>query len=414
MNFYLVRYGAMRGLAAFKYTEGILIPSQKVIVRTERGLELGTVVNRTEVDEKKVNVAKMGTILRKVTSEDQKRLDDIENRKAPEELRYARERVAELKLPMKIIYVEHLFAGDRVVFYFLANGRVDFRKLVKELARSYQTRIELKQIGVRDEARLLSDYEHCGRELCCRAWIKKLQPVTMKLAKNQKATLDPTKISGGCGRLMCCLRYEDKTYEELRKNLPPKKSFVRTSQGSGEVVDYDVLTQTVVLSDASGKRFMVGVEDIKRFARQLREESAQSGKDHSSETGTPAEAGCPHASAEGTPCDECRRPNAKEEIPAVPNKPTAEATNQNPSERRKDEAEAKKPAGQERSGSKSSKGRRHRSRSARGKRRTDNRAAPRGGGGGENKSSDQKSPATGEKKGNEHPKKERGGNNRRD
>jgi len=380
MNFYLVRYGAMRGLATFKYSEGVLIPSQKVIVRTERGLELGTVVSRTDPDETRVNVSKMGTILRKVTREDQKRLDDIENRQAPEELRYAREKVAELKLPMKIIYVEHLFAGDRIVFYFLANGRVDFRKLVKELARNYQTRIELKQIGVRDEARLLSDYEHCGRELCCRSWIRKLQPVTMKLAKNQKATLDPTKISGGCGRLMCCLRYEDKTYEDLRKNLPPKKSFVRTSQGDGEVVDFDVLTQTVVLCDKSGKRFMVAAEDIQGPASRGR-------------------AGSP----------------AKEKEAAAPKEPAADADDQGREGRAPEDGN--KSAASRSSAAAPTKGRKRRNRSGRNKRRGENRPSQQDRNSGGNRAPGGEAPPASEKQdgktqNNKHPKKKHGRNNR--
>ena len=116
---------------------------------------------------------------------------------------------------MKLVAAEHLFGGDRIIFYFVSESRVDFRALVRDLAHEFQTRIEMRQIGVRDEARLLGDYERCGRPLCCRAWIKELEPVSMKMAKVQKATLDPTKISGRCGRLMCCLRFEHETYREL-------------------------------------------------------------------------------------------------------------------------------------------------------------------------------------------------------
>jgi len=264
MTGYLVRYGAMLTVAPFKYDDGKLIRGQKVIVRTDRGLEAGEVVCAKDAQAGQGS-GKPGVILRKVTREDQERLKKIEDEQAPAEMRFAREKILELKLPMKVILVEHLFAGDKIVFYFLANGRVDFRKLVRELARAYQTRIELKQVGVRDEAKLLADYEHCGRQLCCRTWIKRLQPVTMRLAKNQKATLDPSKISGGCGRLMCCLRYENKTYEDLRRNLPNRKQFVRTKMGDGDVLDFDVLSQTVVLIEKdTGKRFLVHADDIIR------------------------------------------------------------------------------------------------------------------------------------------------------
>jgi hypothetical protein len=163
---------------------------------------------------------------------------------------------------MKLVAVEHLFGGDRIIFYFLAETRVDFRALVRDLAQEYRTRIEMRQIGVRDEARLLGDYERCGRPLCCRAWIKELQPVSMKMAKLQKATLDPTKISGRCGRLMCCLRFEDTTYRDLVKNLPRRNTYVRLPQGVARVVDGDVVTQIVAVQMEDGKRANVPVESI--------------------------------------------------------------------------------------------------------------------------------------------------------
>ena len=163
---------------------------------------------------------------------------------------------------MKLASVEHLYGTKKIIFYYLANGRIDFRELVKDLAKEYQARIEMKQIGVRDEARLLADYEHCGRELCCRSYLKNLEPVTMKMAKNQKATLDPSKISGRCGRLMCCLRYEDRVYEELKNSLPKKGSVVKTIKGTGEVVNYDVLQQQVVIETENRSRQTVSVGEI--------------------------------------------------------------------------------------------------------------------------------------------------------
>jgi cell fate regulator YaaT (PSP1 superfamily) len=156
--------------------------------------------------------------------------------------------------------VEHLFGGTKLIFYFLAQGRVDFRALVKDLAEQYQSRIEMRQIGVRDEARILAHYEHCGRELCCRTFIKRLEPVTMKMAKNQKATLDPNKISGRCGRLMCCLRFEDAIYEELRKLLPRRGAKVVTKQGEGLVTGGNILSQLVTV-ELSEKREIVVPRD---------------------------------------------------------------------------------------------------------------------------------------------------------
>jgi cell fate regulator YaaT (PSP1 superfamily) len=139
---------------------------------------------------------------------------------------------------------------------------VDFRALVRELAREYRTRIEMKQIGARDEAKLLGNYEHCGRELCCRRFMRTLEPVTIKMAKNQKATLDPAKISGACGRLMCCLRFENPIYQELKSQLPRKGSKVRTPKGMGEVINYDIIAQTVLVEESSGDKVTYRLEDL--------------------------------------------------------------------------------------------------------------------------------------------------------
>jgi cell fate regulator YaaT (PSP1 superfamily) len=156
-----------------------------------------------------------------------------------------------------------LLGGSKIIFYFLAEGRVDFRELVKDLAQEYHTRIEMRQIGVRDEARLLADYEHCGRELCCKTFIKNLEPVTMKMAKNQKATLDPTKISGRCGRLMCCLRFEDSVYEDMKSGLPGLGVLVATPEGEGEVVAQDAEKKVVTVALADKRQVTVPVAQIK-------------------------------------------------------------------------------------------------------------------------------------------------------
>ena len=174
-----------------------------------------------------------------MSADDAKKLQSLQSVDQPKEFEFCKKKIQERNLPMKLASVEHLLGGSKIIFYFLAEGRVDFRELVKDLAQEYHTRIEMRQIGVRDEARLLADYEHCGRELCCKTFIKNLEPVTMKMAKNQKATLDPTKISGRCGRLMCCLRFEDSVYEDLRSGLPGMGVRVATAEGEGEVVAQD-------------------------------------------------------------------------------------------------------------------------------------------------------------------------------
>jgi cell fate regulator YaaT (PSP1 superfamily) len=179
-----------------------------------------------------------------------------------EEIECCRRIIKEMDLPMKVVDAEHVFGGERIIFYFMSDGRVDFRDLVKRIAQEYQTRIEMRQIGSRDEAKLLGDVESCGQQCCCRRFLKLLKPVNMRMAKMQKATLDPAKISGYCGRLKCCLRYEDQTYIELKKRLPKKGTKVRTSQGEGKVVDTQILTQLVMVEYENGDKEAVGVDMI--------------------------------------------------------------------------------------------------------------------------------------------------------
>jgi cell fate regulator YaaT (PSP1 superfamily) len=262
---YIVRYGAMSNISTFSAgkIEGTLKMGEKVIVKTDRGQEMGEVVSRPEAEEGSQTGNGNFRVLRRATPDDLQKLKEIEEEKTQAEFKFCQKKIKEHDLAMKLANVEHLFGGDKIIFYFLADGRVDFRALVKDLAKEYQTRIELKQIGVRDEARLLADFEHCGRELCCKAFMKNLEPVTMKMAKNQKATLDPAKISGRCGRLMCCLRFEDKTYEELKKNLPRKGTIVVLDSGEkGEVLDYDILRQLVAIETEGKKKLVVGCESI--------------------------------------------------------------------------------------------------------------------------------------------------------
>jgi len=180
----------------------------------------------------------------------------------PKEHKYCLKKIKEFNIPMKLIALEHLFGKKKVIIYYIANRRIDFRELVKDLAAEFLARIEMKQIGVRDEARLLADYQHCGRELCCRTFLKNLDPVAMKMAKRQKATMDPAKISGRCGKLMCCLRYEDEVYEELKNNLPKKGSFVSTAKGDGEVLEVEILAQNVLIENEEGKRLSVSLKEI--------------------------------------------------------------------------------------------------------------------------------------------------------
>jgi cell fate regulator YaaT (PSP1 superfamily) len=237
---------------------------QRVVLKSDRGMETGTVVCGWGGCGAPAGISPQvkGDVLRPVSH-----ADEVEERhladSARRELQYCKDCIAARRLPMKLAAVEHLFGGDRIIFYFVSESRVDFRALVRDLAHEFQTRIEMRQIGVRDEARLLGDYERCGRPLCCRAWIKELEPVSMKMAKIQKATLDPTKISGRCGRLMCCLRFEHATYRDLARNLPRKNTMVLTAQGPGKVVDSDVVSQIVAVLLLSGARVNVPVESLR-------------------------------------------------------------------------------------------------------------------------------------------------------
>jgi len=175
---------------------------------------------------------------------------------------------------MKLVDVELLLGGERIIFHYTASQWVDFRDVVRRLAAEYQTRIEMHQVNARDEARLVADYEKCGQYCCCKQFLKVLKPVSMRSAKVQKATLDPTKISGRCGRLMCCLRYEDQTYESLRKLLPHKQSRVMTEEdGPGTVVNTQLLTQLVLVRlDSTNTEAAYPVENIRKLSK---EEDAQ-------------------------------------------------------------------------------------------------------------------------------------------
>ncbi len=248
-------------------TEHGLPHRSKVILRTERGTEMGAIV----ASPRKADLAQLdkrpGEVLRAATAEDLERQRSIEQDIEPTELAECTEEVANHKLPMTLVAAEHLFGGEKIVFYFMSDGRVDFRKLVREMARKYRTRIEFRQIGVRDEARLLAEYEHCGQPLCCRQFLRGLEPVTMRMAKLQKATLDPAKISGRCGRLMCCLRYEQEVYSHLRSKLPPKGVYVLTEELAGQVLSGDIISQRVTVNTGS-KRAAVYVKDIKEISRE--------------------------------------------------------------------------------------------------------------------------------------------------
>ena len=163
---------------------------------------------------------------------------------------------------MKLIDIEQLFGGERIVVYYLAENRVDFRELVRRLASEFQTRIEMKQIGVRDEAKLLADYGDCGKPVCCNTHLVTMPPVSMKMAKLQKATLDPTKISGRCGRLKCCLRYEFDTYEEIRKQLPRVGAEIVTRDGRAKVLAQNIIVEQLLVEMEDQRRIVIDATEV--------------------------------------------------------------------------------------------------------------------------------------------------------
>ena len=232
----------------------------EVVARTPRGVEYAVILTAPEEipeGDSPPNVE----VLRLATEADQYRQAEIDAEGFSAEYRYCRERIELRKLTMKLVRVEKLLGGNKLTFYFLSEGRVDFRDLVRDLAREYRMRIELQQIGARDEAKILGDVSYCGRELCCSSWIREMKPVSMKMAKNQKSTLDPSKISGVCGRLLCCLRYEDEVYTELRKELPRRGKRIRilSTGATGMVLHQEVLaSQCVVLLDRGGTATVPG------------------------------------------------------------------------------------------------------------------------------------------------------------
>lgn len=284
----VVRFGALKYVGEFPYN-GDVKPGcgSKIVVRTFRGTEIGDMLTSTCANagcSKSVSRKEMlqyidnsggrdypfyteGRAVRVASKQD---LDDqAALEQSRHELRLRARAIAErLKLAAKIVDVEPILGGESVTVFYLSEERIELRDLARELGHAFKIRVDLKHVGARDEARVTADYEKCGQYCCCKNFLKVLKPVSMKSAKVQKATLDPLKISGRCGRLMCCLRYEDSTYEDLRKRLPRKKSRVGTPDGDGLVLDGQILTQLVLVeldalgSDGKIQQIAVPVESL--------------------------------------------------------------------------------------------------------------------------------------------------------
>ncbi|RCS40819.1 signal peptidase [Bremerella cremea] len=234
----------------------------KVIIRTKRGLEVGDILcEATDEAVKQLSDPAFGSIMRAMSEEDEKQTQHMSG-DIRREIDTVRRVISEMDLPMQLVDIEHLFGGERVVVYYLAEARVDFRDLVKALASELQTRIEMRQIGVRDEAKLLADFGDCGKPVCCNTHLSEMPPVSMRMAKLQKATLDPTKISGRCGRLKCCLRYEYDTYEELQRDLPPIGSEIVTGNGRGRVLNHEILAGQLLVRMEDNRNIMIDASEV--------------------------------------------------------------------------------------------------------------------------------------------------------
>jgi cell fate regulator YaaT (PSP1 superfamily) len=261
---YIVRYGVTRNVAEFSCKGSqTFARNAPVIVRSERGVEWGQVLSAAS-DQTRAYLGggePKGNVLREASLEDQTKYDE-QRLKEREEFDGCREMIRERNLAMQLVDAEHLFGDDRLVFYYLAEQRVDFRELVKGLAKRFHIRIEMRQIGVRDEAKILADYGDCGKPVCCNTHLREMPPVSMKMAKLQKATLDPTKISGRCGRLKCCLRYEYDTYEEYRRELPSIGSFVVTKAGQGKVIAQEILARKLLVQYEDNRMLLTEERDI--------------------------------------------------------------------------------------------------------------------------------------------------------
>ncbi|MFK7790269.1 MAG: stage 0 sporulation family protein [Phycisphaeraceae bacterium] len=279
----VVRYGYQRKIAELPYS-GDATPGcgSKLVAVTPRGTEVvemltttcgnsgcGKSVSRDQMRDyidksggKQFPFTNQGRVLRVATVEDMNENAKLEARR-PDMVRLCKSLINELKLDMKLVEVESILGDEQIAFYFLSENRVDFRELVRLLASDLHTRIEMVHVTDREESRLVADYEKCGQHCCCRQFLKVLKPVSMRAAKVQKNTLDPQKISGRCGRLMCCLRYEDETYSDLKKQLPHRKSLVETIDGVGIVLSTQILTQLALVKIGVDPPAAYPVEDLR-------------------------------------------------------------------------------------------------------------------------------------------------------
>jgi cell fate regulator YaaT (PSP1 superfamily) len=244
------------------------------VIQADRGEDMGLIISiaRTGPDDVDADIKE---VLRHATDRDLELLEEIRG-KEQEALAICQEKVSEHDLPMKLVDVEYQFDGNKITFYFTSEGRIDFRELVKDLAGIFRTRIDLRQIGVRDEARRFDGMGMCGRRLCCATFLKDFEPVTLKMAKDQNLPLTPAKISGACGRLMCCLMYEIGDYKEITKEIPKVGSKIRCFGQEHRIEKVDIFKRAVILADADGNTIEAPLE---QFKEELVKEPANKGRE---------------------------------------------------------------------------------------------------------------------------------------
>jgi len=272
MKKFVVRYGAMRNLGVVECSDAEsqgFFHGVNVVVHTTRGHELATILCETN-DEKIALIPNLVPVqpkfTRRTTTEDDARILEIKSSEKDDFNRCLRI-VERMKIKLTLVRVERVFGGELVVVYYVAEGRVDFRELVRALAAEFQMRIEMKQIGVRDETKLLADVGDCGREVCCNSYLATMPPVSMRMAKLQKATLDPTKVSGRCGRLKCCLRYEYEFYNDLQESSPTIGCVVTTSVGCGRIVAQELFAKRVLVEFEDGARQSFLIDELESSDR---------------------------------------------------------------------------------------------------------------------------------------------------
>ncbi len=259
----LVRTGELDKISQAELDGLDVSPGDACVIKSGECMEMGEILSQPEMVLEEDAPRSLRSIVRKAGPED---IEQKEENTKREEQAYAfcQKLIGEKGLKMKLVSVSMLFDRSKIIFYFTAEERVNFRQLVKDLAGRFRTRIEMHQIGVRDEAKVLGGISSCGRPLCCASFLKSFTPVTIRMARNQNLSLNPEQISGACGRLMCCLTYEHDQYSEARKGIPKEGSVVMTEKGPGKVVNVDVLKKTVKVELESGEEIQTTPDKIKR------------------------------------------------------------------------------------------------------------------------------------------------------